>query len=300
MATENTIWTPPKLVNWIANDFKKRGLPEPHRLEAEYLVSHALNISRLDIYLNHDKPCSVEEREQVKILLKRRLQREPLAYIIGSCEFWTLRLKVAPGVLIPRQDTETLIESTLRYLPERDDEQEPLKILELGTGSAAIPLALAAERKNLHIVTVEKSREALECAVENIEKYEQKNRERNNHIFPIHGDGFSALKREKEYDLIISNPPYIVSDVIQSLQKEVMDWEPSLALDGGGDGLSFYRYLRDTSPFLLRENGHLIFEHGYDQFETIHGLLSEATHLNFLERVKDYQKMDRVMVYQRK
>ncbi len=293
---EAKIWTPPKLVNWISDDFSKRGFPPPHRLEAEQLVSHALNISRLDIYLQYDKPCTKEEQAVLRELVKRRQKREPVAYIVGSCDFWSVSLSVGPGVLIPRQDTETLVEVALKKIPADDN---PFLILEFGTGSAAIPLALCSERQNIYFVTIEKSKTALEFAARNIEAHQDSNNRKNNKINLIHGDGFTPITNQPLFDAIVANPPYIPGYKIASLQAEVCNWEPTDALDGGREGIDYYHYLKAASEVLLKPQGHLIFEHGFDQKTVIQDLMKQSSSLDFVESSQDISQNDRILVYQK-
>lgn len=232
-------------------------------------------------------------------MLKRRHNREPLAYIIGSCDFWSLHLTIKKGVLIPRQDTEVLVSAALELIPDSPREQA-YRILELGTGSAAIPLALSLERKFIQIITVEKSPSAMAIAKDNILKYQAEVKQQGNHIQLVHGNGFSSIKRVPCTDMIISNPPYIPSGEIPKLQNEVSQWEPSLALDGGEDGLNFYRYLRTTAEILLKEQGVLIFEHGFDQYASILALMEKSDTLSFHKAVKDIEGRDRVMIYKKR
>ncbi|MCP4298427.1 MAG: peptide chain release factor N(5)-glutamine methyltransferase, partial [Proteobacteria bacterium] len=288
-----SIWTPPDLVGWIRKDLKKRALPGSHRLEAEYLVSHALKISRLEIYLNYDKPCSIKEREQVKAMLRRRQQREPLAYIIGSCEFWSLNLITRPGVLIPRQDSEILVEVILDYIPNKTRES-PLAIIELGTGTGAIPLAISLERKCLEIITIEKSASALPIARQNIENYKEQITKQCNKISLVNGDAFESISMNIKFDFIVSNPPYISSTELLSLQEEVKKWEPEMALDGGEDGLDFYRYLFQEAAKRLNSGGYLIVEHGFEQRASLQSLSKSSGELIFCDTVKDVEQRDRV------
>jgi len=267
-------------------------------LEAECIVSHALGVSRLEIYLNHDKPCTLKERELIKGFLKRRYNREPLAYITGICNFWSLKLKIEPGVLIPRKDTEVLVEHTLSLIPDLP-RSSYFSILELGTGSAAIPLALSLERKGLSIYTVEKSQVSLRVAKENILQYQLQLVERDNRIFQIQGDRFLPIKSGINFNLIVSNPPYIPSLNISNLQEEVSLWEPSLALDGGKDGLDFYRYLKEAGEMLLSPKGYLVFEHGYDQLEEIKKIMDKSKVLTHYQEIKDIEGRDRVLIYQK-
>ncbi len=291
-------WTPPKLVKWISNDLEEKGFPSPHRFQAEMLVSHALNISRLDIYLQHDKPCTPLEQKKVRELVKRRYRREPIAYIVGSCEFWTLKLEVGPGVLIPRPDTEVLVEAIVERFVEYSEHQK-ISILELGTGSAAIPLALCSERADLNIVTVDRSAQALDFAAKNISAYRNRLTEKRNTITTVRGDKFFSIKPEPLFDFIISNPPYIPDAQFASLQKDVTDWEPRLALSGGGSGMEFYDYLQDASSCRLKPGGCLIVEHGFNQSESIGDLFQDSQYFELYEQRKDYSGNDRVLVFKK-
>ncbi|MCG8334944.1 MAG: peptide chain release factor N(5)-glutamine methyltransferase [Proteobacteria bacterium] len=292
-------WTPPKLVKWISSDLEEKGFPQPHRFQAEMLVSHALEISRLDIYLQHDKPCTPLEQKKVRELVKRRYRREPVAYIVGSCEFWTLKLEVGPGVLIPRPDTEVLVEAVAERFAGHSDRQR-VRILELGTGSAAIPLALCNELSDLDIVTVEFSKQALEFASRNISTYSNLLAEKRNTITTIKGDKFSSIRAEPLFDLIISNPPYIPNTQFESLQKDVTDWEPRIALSGGDSGMEFYDYLHDASASRLKSGGCLIVEHGFDQVESIRDLFRNSQYFELQEQRKDYSGNDRVLAFKKK
>ncbi|MBU3914770.1 peptide chain release factor N(5)-glutamine methyltransferase [bacterium] len=293
------IWTPPKLVQWISNDFSRRGFPPPHRLEAEQLVSFALSISRLDLYLQYDRPCTKEEQTRLRKLVERRHTREPLAYILQECDFWSMTLEVGPGVLIPRQDTEVLIEAALEIIPNTINDQS-FSILELGTGSGAIPLALCSERDNLFVVTIENSEKALQFAIRNIDKYKQENQRKRNKIFPVLGNGFDFISKQPIVDLMISNPPYIPAKDIEHLQEEVALWEPKTALNGGEKGLDFYELLKSSAEIHLKTGGFLIFEHGYDQKLPIIDLMKTSESLTLEKAIKDYSKQDRVLVYQKK
>lgn len=276
---------------------QKEDSPPPHRLEAEYLVSHGLNISRLQIYLQYDKPCTAEEQKAVRALVKRRYRGEPVAYILGSCEFWSLELEVGPGVLIPRQDTEILVEAIIENLPP--DPLEPQTLLELGTGSACIPLAIASERENLSVLATEFSWQALEYASKNIQRYRQKNLERRNQIQLVLGDRFLPVKKQAAFDAIISNPPYVRRPDLAGLQQEIRRWEPQAALDGGIQGLDFYEYLKTIAADLLKPGGFLAFEHGYDQFREIKGLMETSPEFILQKAYKDYSNHQRAMVFKR-
>ena len=289
-------WTATKLVHWISNDSKKRGFSPPHRLEAELLVANALNISRLDIYLLHDKPCSTDERSAVRNLYKRRIQGEPIAYILGESDFWMLTLKVGIGVLIPRQDTETLVEVAIDKISSIFQSESTITILELGTGSGTIPLALCHECKNLEIVTTDISIKAMTFAIQNFNKYDSIIAGRQNLIHPVICDKFESILPKHQFDIIISNPPYIATEEINTLQIEVKDWEPELALQAQNKGLSFYEYFTSVAHQYLKPDGCLIFEHGYSQTQAIKSLFNNK--LKFQSSHKDLCQNDRVMVFQ--
>ncbi|NQU65243.1 MAG: peptide chain release factor N(5)-glutamine methyltransferase [SAR324 cluster bacterium] len=292
------IWTPPKLVQWIHDDFVKREFPGSLHLEAERIVCHALNISRLDIYLQFDKPCTLEEQQAIRRLLIRRRNREPLSYITRTTDFWSLSLTVGPGVLIPRPETEVLVEATLKIM--RLGRNSPFKILELGTGSAAIPLALATEEQQLIFFATEISQLALSFAQENINRYQIEISRQQNQIHLVQGNRFDPIKKQPVFECIISNPPYIPTQEIGHLQEEVRLWEPRDALNGGSDGLDFYRYLKKSGESLLKSGGFLIFEHGYDQRESIQQMMCESSELEIFDSIKDYARHDRVLIFRKK
>ena len=291
-------WTPPQLIQWISGEFESLQLPEPHRLEAELLVSHALNCSRLELYLDFDKPTSKEERNLLRNLVRRRKNREPIAYILGKWEFYGISLKLGPGVLIPRPDTECLVDHALD-LVQKDTRTQPYSILELGTGTAAIPLAITSNCNNIHILTLEKSAEALFWAKENINSNLEKIDKLNNQIHLISGDGFGVLKPNISFEMIISNPPYIEQSDLTTLAKEVSCFEPKVALDGGKDGLDFYHLLLSAAKEHLKPSGYLIFEHGFDQKEKIKRIMAQAADLKYINGFQDLNSNDRVLLFQK-
>ena len=291
-------WTPPQLVNWICSDLEQKGFPPPHRSQAELLVSHALNMSRLDIYLQHDKPTTPAEQEKLRDLLKRRYKREPTAYILGHCDFWTLNFKVGAGVLIPRPDTEILVEAILDRISNAPG-RGLVQILELGTGCAIIPLSLCSERMCLEFTCTDVSSEALWWAKINIDAHKHLASERKNRILLVQTDRFSAIHPRASYDFIVSNPPYIPDLEIPGLQKEVSEWEPTIALAGGKHGTDFYQFLQQAAIQFLKPSGYLIFEHGFDQAQVIAELMKTETELRLVENRKDYAGHDRVQVYQK-
>jgi release factor glutamine methyltransferase len=284
----STAWTISKLLSWTSDYFSSHGIDSP-RLTAELLLSHCLSIKRLDLYLQFDKPMSQEELARYKTLIKRRIEREPVAYITGSRGFWTLDLDVNPDVLIPRPDTECLVETALKVIPSEIMDR-PLKILDLGTGPGTIVLSLAAERPDNHYFAVDLSEKALHVAC--------RNRTRNDitsPVFFVRGDWFSPWIKKPIFDLIVSNPPYIPSQDIKGLEPEITRYEPMLALDGGMDGLSCVRRILEEAPAFLMDGGHLMMETGFDQRQKVMEIAESCGCYKEIEYVKDAAGHDRVV-----
>jgi len=221
------------------------------RGEARLLLAAALGISREDTLTLRE--ISPEQEIWFREFVERRASREPLAYITGHREFWSLNFEVGAGVLVPRPDTETLIEEALRLVPDRAG---PLKIADLGTGSGAILIAALTEFPNATGVGFESSPDAFEWAMANARRLMSQRAE----IRLAEWD-----EAKGPFDLVFSNPPYIPSAEIESLDPDVARFEPHPALDGGADGLSAYRSLAELLPFLLKPGGHALLEIGFGQ-----------------------------------
>ncbi|MBU1168132.1 MAG: peptide chain release factor N(5)-glutamine methyltransferase [Proteobacteria bacterium] len=284
----DTLWTISKLITWTRDYFVTHGIDSP-RMTAEILLSHCLDISRIDLYLQYDKPMTAQELSRFKSLIKRRTEREPVAYITGSKGFWTLDLDVSPRVLIPRPDTECLVEKALCVIPEKKDDA-PMTILDLGTGSGAIILALASERPGHCYVAVDISLGAVSLAAMN----KKKNRMDAN-VFFVNGSWFEPFKKKPGFDVIVSNPPYIPNADIEELEPEVRQYEPRLALDGDVDGLSCLRLIVDSASNYLKDGGYLFMEMGFDQKEAVRGLFEGHACYGQVEFFKDYAGLDRVV-----
>jgi release factor glutamine methyltransferase len=239
---------------------------ESPRLNAELLLARSLNLGREEFYTHLHDPLKEREKETLEKMIQRRISGEPLQYILEHQEFWSIDFKVDPRVLIPRPETELLVEQCLSILSKNSLRGTP-SVLEIGTGSGAIAIALAKEVKNIFLVATDISRDALVLAKENAEAAGVQHQ-----IEFVNSDLFDPLcpsKGRKPFDLILSNPPYIVRPEIGSLAKEVRDYEPTIALDGGEDGLEFYRRIISGAPFYLREGGWLLLEIGQGQSEKI-------------------------------
>ena len=288
-------WTIAGILSWTQGHFEK-WRPETPRLDAELLLAFVLGCSRLDLYLKADQPLNQKERKAYRELVQQRADGCPIAYLIGEKEFWSLTLEVNKNTLIPRPDTETLVENTVVQIQNwqiKHPESQCL-IAELGTGTAAIPLAICAEVKNLHIIAVDCSRDVLEVAERNMERHKSLLSPRNNLIELVESNLFSKINPTEKLDFIISNPPYIPSKNISSLQVDIMQYEPLIALDGGPDGLSFYRYLLETAPSLLTPEGEMFLEIGFDQQANLNLLLKEFPDWKTSVFRPDLQGNDRV------
>ncbi|MDP6318905.1 MAG: peptide chain release factor N(5)-glutamine methyltransferase [SAR324 cluster bacterium] len=288
-------WTIAGILSWTQGHFEK-WRPETPRLDAELLLAFVLGCSRLDLYLKADQPLNQKERKAYRELVQQRADGCPIAYLIGEKEFWSLTLEVNKNTLIPRPDTETLVENTVVQIQNwqiKHPESQCL-IAELGTGTAAIPLAICAEVKNLHIIAVDCSRDVLEVAERNMERHKSLLSPRNNLIELVESNLFSKINPTEKLDFIISNPPYIPSKNISSLQVDIRQYEPLIALDGGPDGLSFYRYLLETAPSLLTPEGEMFLEIGFDQQANLNLLLKEFPDWKTSVFQPDLQGNDRV------
>jgi release factor glutamine methyltransferase len=252
--TEREIWTTLKVLNWTKSYLAEKGVANA-RLEAEWLLCDVLGLDRVGLYLNFDKPLSDAELAAYRALVARRAKREPLQYILGSQEFCGLDFAVTPAVLIPRHDTEVLVEETLKRSSVTG------RILDVGLGSGCIAVVLAKRLPAAKVFGVESSPAALAVAVKNAEFH-------GVHLVTFAGSLFEPLADER-FNVIVSNPPYIPSADLAGLEPEVRDYEPRAALDGGVDGLDFYRMLIPAASRHLLPEGWLVVEIGIGQAEAV-------------------------------
>jgi release factor glutamine methyltransferase len=284
-------WTILRTLQWTADYFKRHGI-ENGRPAAEVLLTHCLQCERIDLYLRYDQPLQADELARFKVLIQRRGHREPDAYIIGYKEFWSLPIRVTPAVLIPRPETECLVEAAL----ERYQSDDPIQVLELGTGSGAISIALAHERTNWRIWASDISLETLAVARENARRLQVADK-----IEFIQGSWFEPFESRKGcLDLVIANPPYVSAGDLAGLEPEIRKFEPSAALDGGPDGLACLRHIIRAASDYLRPSGWLVLEIGYDQARSVEALGRHTGAYDFIGVSKDYSGLDRVALFQRK
>jgi len=284
-------WTILSLLKWATGYFTSHGIDSP-RTTAEILLATVLNLKRIDLYLRFDQPLSNSELSGFKFLIKRRINKEPVAYIIGKKEFWSLDLEISPSVLIPRPDTETLVETALNCLGPADALPGPVHILELGTGSGAIVLALATERPAYRYIATDISLSALQLAQKNARRHQL-----DAAVQFVAGNWLDPFSPgQPVFDMILSNPPYIPSGDISGLQPEVRRFEPMLALDGRSDGLHAIRQIIFSAHPLLKPCGVLLLEMGFNQKEAVIELIRQSGHYHPYQIIKDYAGHDRVVV----
>lgn len=284
-------WTILKTLQWTTDYFNRRDIPHG-RVSAEILLAYCLRCERIELYLRYDQPLQDDELRLFKSLIQRRARREPDAYIIGYREFWSLSLQVTPAVLIPRPETECLVETALQHIPD----QEAIQVLELGTGSGAISMALANERPHWQIRATDISGDALAIARENAHRLIP-----GGNLEFIEGSWFEPCSdRTNFFDLIISNPPYIASNHLADLDPEIRQYEPMSALDGGIDGLACLSHIIQAAPDYLKPEGLLILEIGWDQGAAVDSLGRRFGAYQRFQVDKDYSGLDRVAVFQSK
>jgi release factor glutamine methyltransferase len=279
-------------------DFLGKKNVESPRLQVELLLAHLLKMQRMKLYLNFDRALSPVEIDSLRELVKRRGQREPLQHIVGSTSFCGFEIAVNRHVLVPRPETELLAEAGWQFLlaaPKQSEggstiNAQPSTALDFGTGSGCIAIALAAKCPNARIVATDISADALALAKENAAKNNVAER-----IEFLQGDGFATLTAKTQFDLLISNPPYIPSAEIATLETEVKDFDPRAALDGGTDGLDFYRKLAIEAKTFLKSDGKIMLEFGDGQAEAIKSIFENKKWI--VEAVQeDYSQRARILI----
>ncbi len=253
------------------------------KLDARLLLEYACQTDHSVLFAHPEREISEKEYDNYIGLIERRAKREPVAYILGNWDFMGLNFKVNSNVLIPEQDTEVLVEEAMRYT------EDGFKVLDLCTGSGCIALSLLNYTNDTRAVCTDISGEALDVAKENAESLRLSDR-----VTFVKTDLFPGEDMGK-FDIIVSNPPYIATKVIDTLAPEVKDYEPRLALDGSEDGLLFYRRIVDSVHKYLFSSGYLFLEIGYDQGKALTDMLKENGHFHDIEVIRDYAGNDRVV-----
>ena len=267
--------------NSIKGELKNAGI-EDSVFEAKQIIKYVTGYNNNQILMNYQNDLSDFELSNLQIIMKQRLDRYPLQYILGKWDFFGRSYKVGPGVLVPRPDTETVIETCLDIIGE----EENAEVLDLCAGTGCIGITIACERKNSNVTLVEKYEEAARYLRENI-----KNADGNAKL--VTGDIFEFAGADKKYDLIVSNPPYVSEEDMESLPPEVK-FEPQTALYGGEDGLLFYRAIASGYKDSIKSGGSLVFEIGYNEGEAAKDILLSLGYKD-VKIKKDYSENDRVV-----
>ena len=276
-------WTTAAVLDWTVKRFTDAGI-DAARLEAQVLLAHALGCSRVQLYTGFDRPLDDAELTRARELIKRRLAGEPVAYLVGTQEFWSLPFFVDAHVLVPRHDTETVVQLVLEQTADR---KAPVRVLDLCTGSGVLAVTLARELPAAQVIATDVSEPAAALARRNAEHNKVADR-----VEVRVGDLFAPVADEV-FDLVVANPPYIATAVIATLDREVQR-EPRLALDGGADGLDVLRRLVAAAPAHVAPGGLLALEHGHDQADAVRGLVDATGAFAPAATVRDLGKQPRV------
>ena len=287
-----SVWTIKSILTWADTYFSQRSIDSP-RLTAEILLAQTLGLRRLDLYLQHDRPLEERELAAFKIFIRRRVAREPVAYITGRKGFFKEQFSVAPGVLIPRPDTETLVETAVEILSEMERCGRQARVVELGVGSGAVIISIANACEGHLYFGGELSSVALAMACANVKAFAR------TPVSLFRGDWLTPVAPQPVFDLILSNPPYIPSADIEFLAPEVRDHEPRQALDGGGDGLDAVRVILAQAGGRLLPAGRLILEIGYDQKSLVKSLAEGFCWVSELDFIKDLAGHYRLAVFKK-
>ncbi|HEG44097.1 MAG TPA: peptide chain release factor N(5)-glutamine methyltransferase [Phycisphaerales bacterium] len=282
-------WTIQKLLNWITDYFEKNEIDAP-RLSAEMLMAHVLKLSRIELYTNFNAPVKKPQLDTLHTLVKRAGASEPLAYMIGRTEFYSLEIKVTSDCLIPRPETELLVERAIEFLRQRQGRQYAC---DLCTGSGCIAVAVAKGTKDTQIIATDICDAALAVAAENVAKHQL-----DHSIQLLCGDLFAPVIEgldETRFDLIASNPPYVSTSEYETLEKNVKDYEPEKALHAGSHGLDTIKRIIEQAPQHLKPDAALMLEIGYTQADAVVKLLEQTGEFTDINVEKDHAKNDRLI-----
>ncbi len=279
------VWTVRRVLEWTTQHLKKHESETP-RLDAEILLAHARNCPRIALYTQFDEPLSDPVRAKMRELVQRRAQSEPVAYLVGHREFFSLDFDVTRDVLIPRPDTETLVMAVL-------DAAKPLaepKILDLCTGSGCVAIAVAKNCPAAIVTATDLSPAALTVAKENAEKHKVDQR-----VTFQEGDLFAAVGSEERFDIIAGNPPYVTTAELETLATDIRKYEPRQALDGGPDGLDVVRRIVRDAAAHLQPGGSIFLEISPEQGDAVQQIFTEAGTFTDLRAIKDLSGRTRVV-----
>ena len=282
-------WTITKLLNWVTQFLTDNGIESP-RLSAELLLSHVLGLKRIELYTQYNKAVEKQELDKLRELVRRAGQHEPIAYLVGKTEFYSMELNVTPDCMIPRPETELLVQRTIEFLRTRNG---PQYVCDLCTGSGCIAVAIAKNFPNAKIIATDICDTALAVAATNVEKHNLQDK-----ITLLSGDLFDPIIPQLDvgkFDLIVCNPPYVSSGEYEKLDKNVRDYEPRLALFAGDDGLDIYRRIIEKVDSFLKPDAALILEIGYAQGHAITELLKQTGVFAGIKIERDFHNNDRIV-----
>lgn len=288
---DNAPWTVRRILEWTSGYFTRKDVFNP-RLSAEQLLAHVLSCARIKLYTDYDRVLSEKDLAAYRSLVQRAAEDEPIAYLTGRAPFFNLEFHVTRDVLIPRPDTETLVENVLQYFRLQPGMEAP-RVLDLCTGSGCVAASIAYHCKSATVTATELSPAAVAIARGNFQKLNLDQR-----ITLLEGDLFeplTGLADSHPFDVIASNPPYIRRDLIPQLDKSVKDFEPRMALDGGPDGLDFHRRILAESPNRLKHGGRIFLEIAFDQGPEALELAEKIPGLSEARLLKDAGGRDRVL-----
>ena len=282
-------WTIQKLLNWITEYLTEKRIDSP-RLSAEMLLSYVLAMQRIDLYTQFDKLVTKQQLKQLHELVKQAGQNEPVAYLLGKTEFYSLQFNITADCMIPRPETELLTERAIEFLRTRPDKQF---ICDLCTGSGCIAIAIAINCPDARFIATDICDAALSVAAKNVEKYQLKER-----IKLLCGDLFDPLVPHldvEKFDLIVCNPPYVSAAEFEKLTQNITDYEPKLALFAGTDGLDIYRRICEKADAFLKPDAALMMEIGYSQGQAVRELLERTACFDEITIEKDSHNNDRII-----
>jgi release factor glutamine methyltransferase len=304
-------WTIQKLLNWITEYLTNKGIDSP-RLSAELLLSHVLGMKRIELYTQFNKHVAKQQLDKLHDLVKRAGQHEPIAYLTGKAEFYSLELKVTPDCMIPRPETELLAERAIEFLRTRPIRNSTMRqisrkeevsngassgtqfVCDLCTGCGCIAVAIARNLPDARIIATDISDAALNVAAINVEEHQLTKR-----ITLLLGDLFDPIVPHldvTEFDLIVCNPPYVSASEFEKLDKNIKDYEPKLALLAGEDGLDIYRRIIEKADQFLKPDAALMLEIGYDQGPAVKEMLEKTSAFAEIKIEKDLDNNDRIVI----
>jgi release factor glutamine methyltransferase len=293
--SDGQTWTVRRILEWTSGFFARKNV-EPTRLSAELILAHVLKVPRIKLYTDYERPLGEKELGACRELVRRAGEQEPIAYLTGKAHFFNLEFEVTRDVLIPRPDTETLVENVLQFVRHQGGFETP-RVLDLCTGSGCIAAAIARNLKSAVVTATDISPAAVAVARNNIEQLGLSGR-----VLVEEGDLFEPLARMVDvqpFNLIVSNPPYIPTAQIESLDRSVRDYEPIQALDGGLDGLVIHRKILGEAPQRLAPGGRIYLEIAFDQGELAQQVAAEYPGFEEVRILKDFGGRDRVLTAKR-